>query len=115
MWRLIHLGASRSKRCGYTLPHMPADLSRGSQNGRWHSLRLIAVGVSVGTAVTLGLLIWASVSSQSLQQKDNFLYYFPRSAYRVGDFFRVPSRVSVSTEMVKRELWSPWLRLSLER
>jgi hypothetical protein len=105
---------SRESVAGYTLLNMPTNLSRGSQSGRWRNLRLIAVGVSVGMAVTLGLLIWASASSQSLQQKDNFLYYFLRSTYRVGDFFHVPSRVSVSTEMVKREFWSPWLRLSLE-
>jgi Domain of unknown function (DUF6438) len=92
----------------------PAEPSSDSQERRWSNLRRIAVSVNVGASIVLGLLIWASVWSQSLQQKDNFGYYFLRSACRVGDLFLIPSRESVSIDAVRRELGSPRLRMSLE-
>ncbi len=91
-----------------------ADPRNDSRARRWNDLGRIAVSLNVAAAIVFGLLIWASVWSQSIQQKDNFGYYFLRSAYRVGDFFLIPSRESVSVEAVKRGLGAPGLRFSLE-
>jgi hypothetical protein len=59
-------------------------------------------------------VVYASAWSQSLEPRDDFGYYFLRSAYRVGDFFHLPSITAVSTSTLARQFSSPWFKLSLE-